>query len=99
QRKSESPVAIDVITREEIEQSGAQNIWDLLRFRAGVDVVEGNSIEGNRALVSVRGLPSEFVSSLQVLLDGRSVVNRINSGVFWHSIPVSLQDIERIEIV
>ena len=99
QKKSDSPVAIDVITREEIEKSGAQTIYDLLRFRVGVDVEEGTSFEGNPALVNVRGLPQEFAASLQVLVDGRSIVSGTNSGVFWRRLPVSLDDVERIEIV
>jgi iron complex outermembrane receptor protein len=99
QKKSDSPVAIDVITREEIESSGAQTVYDLLRFRVGVDVIEGNSFEGNPVLLNVRGLPEEFAQSLQVLVDGRSIVSGTNSGVYWRRLPVSLDDIERIEIV
>ena len=57
QKKSDSPVAIDVITREDIDASGAINIWDLLRFRVGVDVSEETSIEGNAVQLNVRGLP------------------------------------------
>lgn len=99
QKKSDSPVAIDVITREEIARSGAQNIWDILRFRVGVDVTESSSIEGNAVQLNVRGLPSEFSQALQVLIDGRSVVSGTNSGTFWRNLPVALADIERIEIV
>ena len=99
QKKSDSPVAIDVITKEEIEASGAQDLWDLLRFHVGVNVVQGNSIEGNPALVNVRGLPEEFSQALQVLIDGRSVVSPVNSGVYWRRLPVDIKDIERIEIV
>jgi iron complex outermembrane receptor protein len=99
QKKSDSPVAIDVITREEIVQSGALNLWDLLRFRVGLDVSESVSIEGNVVQLNVRGLPSEFTQSLQVLIDGRSVVSGANNGIFWRNLPVALDDIERIEIV
>jgi iron complex outermembrane receptor protein len=95
-----SPLAVDVITSEEIEASGAQNVWDLLRFRVGMDVVEGRSNAGaDRAVVSVRGMPRDSVTELQVLVDGRSVYSPINGGVIWEHIPVQIQDIERIEIV
>lgn len=95
----EAPVAVEVITGEEIRTSGATNLWDLLRFRVGVDVLDGRSVDGNRAIVSVRGFPEEFVDSLQVLVDGRSVYNAYSGGVYWEQLPVQLQDIERIEIV
>jgi iron complex outermembrane receptor protein len=99
QKISDSPVAIDVITREEIAASGARDIWDLLRFKVGMDVEQASSIDGNVAEVNVRGLPGEFSQSLQVLIDGRSVLSASNSGVYWEDLPVSLDDIERIEIV
>src|SRR5690349_7392698 len=73
QRSVESPVTVDVITKEEIASSKALNLTDLLRFRAGVDVYDGINVTHNRAIVSVRGYPEEFVRGLQVLVDGRSV--------------------------
>lgn len=99
QKISDSPVAIEVITRQEIASSGARDIWDLLRFRVGLNVAQASSIDGNSAEVNVRGLPGEFSQSLQVLIDGRSVLSGANSGVYWQDLPVDLDDIERIEIV
>jgi len=95
-----SPLAVDVITAEEIKASGAVNVWDLLRFRVGMDVIEARSDGGvDRAVVSVRGIPRDSVTELQVLIDGRSVYSPLNGGVIWEHLPVQLQDIERIEIV
>ncbi|MDE2511952.1 MAG: TonB-dependent receptor [Elusimicrobia bacterium] len=95
-----SPLAVDVITASEIKASGAVNLWDLLRFRVGMDVIEGRASAGaDRAVVSVRGMPRDSVAELQVLIDGRSVYSPVSNGVFWEHLPVQLQDIERIEIV
>jgi len=96
---SDSPVAIDVITARDIEASGAVNLWDLLRFRMGMDVIDSRSLEGNRAIVSVRGFPQEFSRNVLVLIDGRRAYSDINGGVFWQQLAVQIQDIERIEIV
>lgn len=96
---AEAPVAVEVVTAEDIRRSGAVNLWDFMRFRVGMGVVEGRSGEGNRALVSVRGFPAEFVDNLLVLLDGRSVYTGLSGGAVWEHIPVQVQDIERIEIV
>ncbi|MFY9268906.1 MAG: TonB-dependent receptor [Candidatus Manganitrophaceae bacterium] len=95
----EAPVAVEVITEEEIRASGATTLWDLMRFRVGMDVVDGRSGDGNRAIVSVRGFPEEYVKGLQVLVDGRNVYNAVTGGVYWEQLPVQIQDIERIEIV
>lgn len=95
-----SPVPVDVITAEEIRASGAVNLWDLLRFRVGLDVIEGRSSAGsNRAVVSVRGIPRDSTNELLVLLDGRSVYDPLGGATIWERIPVQLQDIERIDIV
>ncbi|MFA6004766.1 MAG: TonB-dependent receptor [Elusimicrobiota bacterium] len=96
----EAPVAVEVISAAEIKASGAINLWDLLRFRAGIDAFESrNAQSGRRSIVSVRGFSRDFVSELQVLVDGRSVYDPIQGGVGWENIPVQIQDIERIEIV
>ncbi len=96
----EAPMSVEVITAEEVRQSGALNIWDLLRFRAGMDVVENRDPKlGARALVAVRGSPVNFINNLLVLVDGRSVYSMDGGGTLWEQLPVQLQDIERIEIV
>ncbi len=95
-----SPVPVDVITAEDIAASGVVNLWDLLRFRVGLDVIEGRSSSGsNRAVVSVRGIPRDTNAELLVLLDGRSVYDPLSGVTLWEQVPVQLQDIERIEIV
>ena len=99
QTAAEIPLATDVVTAEEIKASGAVNIWDLLRFRVGMDVIDGRSTDGNRVVVSARGFPSEYSNNLLVLVDGRSVYNASVAGVYWEQLPVQLQDIERIEIL
>lgn len=95
----EAPVAVEIVTGEEIRASGAADLWDYMRFRAGMNVVDGRSGEGNRALVSIRGFPAEFVDNMLVLLDGRSVYTGLSGGAVWEALPVQAQDIERIEII
>ena len=95
-----SPVPVDVITAEEIRASASADLWDLLRFRVGLDVIEGRSSSGaNRAVVSVRGIPRDSTNELLVLLDGRSVYSPVSGVTLWEQIPVQIQDIERIEII
>lgn len=95
----EAPVAVEVITEEEIRASGAENIWDLMRFRVGMDVMDARAGDGNRGIVSVRGFPREYVNNLLVLIDGRSAFSIYAGGTYWPQLPVQVQDIERIEIV
>lgn len=94
----ESPMSVEVITAEDVRASGAVNIWDLLRFRAGMDVEDSNHADG-LAVVSIRGFARSTVRQIQVLIDGRSVISPDRSAVNWEQLPVQLQDVERIEIV
>jgi iron complex outermembrane receptor protein len=94
-----APVAVDVVTAEEIKAYGWQSLADILRFRAGMDVMDARSADGNREVVSARGFTRDFVSEMQVLVDGRSVYSPFLGGVYWQSMPVQIQDIERVEIV
>jgi iron complex outermembrane receptor protein len=96
----DAPTSVDVITAEEIRASGAVNLWDLLRSRVGMDVLDSRETgAGSRAIVAVRGFPGDYVNNLQILVDGRSIYNNIFGGVVWGTPPVQLQDVERIEIV
>ncbi|MDE2509930.1 MAG: TonB-dependent receptor, partial [Elusimicrobia bacterium] len=96
---SESPVAIDVVTAEEIRASGALHLWDLLRYRVGMNVIDGRSSSGNRAIVAIRGFAERYTRNVLVLVDGRKVLSPLNGGTDWDQLPVQIQDIARIEII
>jgi iron complex outermembrane recepter protein len=99
--RKEQPVedaaaAVFVITQEDIRRSGMTTLPDVLRLAPGVDVAQINS---NKWAVSVRGFNGFRTNKLLVLVDGRSVYNRIFSGVLWDTEDVVLDDVERIEII
>lgn len=93
---TESPSAITLISAEDISHSGAVTVPDVLRMAAGVDVM---SISLRDQQVSIRGLNSSQSNKLLVLVDGRSVYLDLYGNVMWDMLPVSLPEIERIEIV
>jgi iron complex outermembrane receptor protein len=96
QRAGDVPAAVFVITRDDIRRSGMTTIPDVLRLAPGVDVAQVNS---NKWAVSVRGFNAVFANKLLVLIDGRSVYNRIFSGVLWDTEDLPLDDVERIEVI
>jgi len=87
--------AVFVITRDDILRSGMRTIPDLLRLAPGLDVAQ---INANRWAVSVRGFNNVYANKLLVLIDGRTVYNRLSAGVFWDAEEVIVDDIERIEV-
>jgi iron complex outermembrane receptor protein len=89
---------VSVITRQEIRNTAAPNLPDLLATRAGISVIEltGGPL-GRNATVDMRGFPSTATSNTLILVDGLRI-NPLDSGTIpWSSIP--LESIERIEII
>jgi iron complex outermembrane receptor protein len=96
ERASDVAAAVFVITRDDIRRSGMTTIPDLLRLAPGVQVAQ---INANKWAVSVRGFNGLFSNKLLVLVDGRSVYNRLFSGVIWHGEDIVLDDVDRIEVI
>jgi outer membrane receptor for ferrienterochelin and colicins len=86
----ESLVSVDVISREEIERSGARNAGELLEERAGVNVTH---TFGGSALW-LRGLDPEYTL---ILVDGDRVPGQINGSIDLTRF--TSENIERIEVV
>lgn len=96
EKLSRAAAAVYVITQEDIENSGATNIPDLLRMVPGLDVAQ---IDANVWAISARGFGSEFADKMLVLIDGRTVYDPLFSGVLWNMQDLPLEDIERIEVI
>ena len=88
--------AVFVITREDIERSGATSIPEVLRMAPGVQVAR---LANNRWAVSARGFNGRFANKLLVLMDGRSIYSPLFSGVVWETEDTLLEDIDRIEVI
>jgi iron complex outermembrane receptor protein len=98
QRLQDTPASVTVIDRAMIDASGATEIPEVLRLVAGFQVGHVNLI-GPRATVSYHGMSDMFSRRMQVLVDGRSVYTPATGGVEWYTLPVALEDIERIEVI
>lgn len=92
----DSPSTVTILTEDEIRLSGANNLPDLLRHVAGVDVMALSAAEPD---VSIRGFNRELSNKVLVLIDGRSVYLDTLGTIIWASIPISLDEVERIEII
>lgn len=92
----DSPTAVSIITRDTIQLSGATNVPDLLRRAAGVDVM---AMTSGSPSVSIRGFNSELPNKVLVLIDGRSTYWDFIGAPFWANFPISLDEIERIEVI
>ena len=91
-----TPASITVITREQIESSGAVHVVDVLRGQGGVQINDLYG-DGSRASVGMRGFGETAGSNTLVLIDGRRLNNPDIASPDLNSI--ALDDVERIEIV
>jgi len=90
------PANVTVIYEEDIENSNARTVSDVLRSEEGIVVRDwfGN---GKTAQVDLRGFGETANANTLVLMDGRRVNEIDLSGTDWTQIP--LEQIQRIEIV
>ncbi len=93
---AESPAAVTIISREQIENTACTDIICLLRSVPEVDVVR---VVPMWASVGARALTNELGDKALVLIDGREINIEVFGVPFWLSLPVHLQDIQRIEVV
>jgi iron complex outermembrane receptor protein len=92
----QSPAAVSVITPDMIRRSGATTFPEILRMVPGLNVAH---IDSNKWVVGSRGFGDRFSGKLLVQIDGRTVYNPINAGVYWDAFDYPLEDIERIEVI
>lgn len=96
QNIGESPMAVNVVTADDIHYSGLRSIPEILQFFTGMDVLQPGR---NRYAVGVRGLHAVFSDRTLLLINGRVANTAFFGGVEWSRLPVLIEDIERIEIL
>ncbi len=88
---------ISIISRQDIRNMPAQNLPDVLRTRAGIDVRQLGGALGRDATVDVRGFGEAATSNTLILLDGLRLNPADLGSIIWSAVP--LESVERIEII
>ncbi|MGA7538679.1 MAG: TonB-dependent receptor [Steroidobacteraceae bacterium] len=96
QKLLRTAAAVQVITNQEIQRSGATSIPEALRLADNLEVAQKNSHDWG---ISARGFNTDLANKLLVMIDGRSVYTPLFSGVFWDDQDYLLKDIDRIEVI
>ncbi|MFK5915082.1 MAG: TonB-dependent receptor plug domain-containing protein [Woeseiaceae bacterium] len=96
QSKSNSPVATTIIDRKMIEASGFTEIVDLLRLAPGMLV---NNASGHTGASGYQFLFDHYRVRQQVLVDGMSVYTPLFGQMPWTQLGLTVDNIERIEII
>ncbi len=93
---TDTPAAIFVLERKDIEMSGYSTVPDLMKLLPGLDV---RRIDNNQWVISLRSATGKYNSNVMVMLDGRSLSEPAFNGVHWEIISYPIEDIERIELI
>jgi iron complex outermembrane receptor protein len=92
----DSPSSVTILTDEDIRLSGAQTLPDVLRRAVGVEAM---ALAASHTDLSIRGFNRELNNKVLVLVDGRSVYMDAVGSNFLANLPISIDEIERIEII
>jgi outer membrane cobalamin receptor len=96
QKFGEPSAPVSIITAEDIHYSGLTTIPEILQFAPGVDVLK---ISRHRYAVGIHGLHETISDRAVLLVNGRSADNTAYGGPDFQGLPVSIEDVERIEVV
>lgn len=97
QRVDDAPGAVTLFTREDIDRLGYRRLPQLLRLVPGMNMI---SDTGHSPALFYHGLGTLNPNRMQVLIDGRSVYSPYLYGyVDWDALPLTMDEIERIEVV
>jgi len=92
----EAPVSVSVVTRADIERIPARSFPEVLRSVAGLHLV---TLQSSQTMVASRGSNVFTPAKILVLIDGQPIDTTIFSTTWWDLVPVSVRDIERIEVI
>jgi len=101
----DSPLSTTVLSYDEIITNGATSIEEALKLVPGVIVREktnGNydvQIRGGQNMPMNNMLIYAENTTTLVMIDGRPVFNYGMGGILWETLPVSLGELDRIEVV
>ncbi|MCQ2216755.1 MAG: TonB-dependent receptor plug domain-containing protein [Bacteroidales bacterium] len=100
-----SPLSTTVITRDEMRSWGVSTIEEAFRLIPGVVVQEKTNGVYDVQLRGLNNLPDgqalSYTENQNILLmvDGRDVTNYVQGAVFFETLPISIEDVSRIEVV
>lgn len=92
----DAPNSTQTITRQDIRLSGLTDLAQLLRRVAGVEVMTHYA---SHTEVGIRGLSQRLSNKVLWLVDGRTVRLDFLGTAWVQMLPISIDDIERIEVI
>ncbi|MCA9752569.1 MAG: Plug domain-containing protein, partial [Gemmatimonadetes bacterium] len=92
----DTAAATYVLTSDDITRLGASSIAEALRAVPGI---QANRVNSTEWAISARGFNGVWSNKLLVMVDGRTVFSPMMSQVFWDSLELPLDQVDRIEVI
>lgn len=97
EQRLDIPAAATVIDRQQIDDSGATDVAELLRRVAGLHVSDALG-DGGSARIDMRGFGATAASNVAILINGRKLNPATDSASLYLN-AINLDQVEQIEIV
>ena len=100
-----APLAAAVLRKEDIQKAGCTSIMDAFRLMPSLIVREQSNgnfdihLRGMNDISPGGTLPTTTNTTTLVMIDGRPVYSYLHGGTFWETLPIDIQDVEKIEVV
>ena len=100
-----APLSISMVTAEQLTNAGVTTLAEAMKLVPGLVVRE---LTNGQYEVHIRGLDNVVNDSVitglvntktLIMIDNRLVFDYFNGGLFWETLPIGVEDIERIEVV
>ncbi len=100
----DAPLSAAVVTKEDIRRSGSTSIMEALRLVPGMIVRELSNGNYDIHLRGMDNVPPSApfegsATTTLVMINGRPIYNYLKGGTFWETLPVDINDVEKIEVV
>jgi len=96
QRSTDVPATMIIITQDDIASAPEYDLPGILRHYSGVDVARFSMGQGE---VGIRSAATPYTPRLLVLVNGREVYLDSYGYTAWSTLPVTLEEIQQIEVV
>ena len=100
----DAPLSASVVTKEDIRRTGCTSIMEALRLVPGMIVREQTNGNYDIYLRGMDNVPPNAPfdgnsTTTLVMIDNRPIYNYLKGGTFWETLPVDINDVEKIEVI